>query len=316
MRLRLTILVVVSLAVCCVGGADACAQNPVQWSGSVDQSVSRAQAQSLPLLFWVTGERDRDNDDLNDAQEECFRDPVVVSLIHDRFVPVRVSRNSRVIESAERLGLPTEHGLYCAVLTPDGELLERMGPGEVADPERFAGKLVAASDEYLAGLYDRELRPVLEDLSSSKKDARHAAQTVWRLGITRADSALVGLLDRPDLTPSERARIYGALAAFGTQTSIDALLDRSDDDDAARALMKAEPGALEWLLPAMPAVEGEVTSRQLLAYRAVIRVSRQGGGKGDSWWGQTSSEARAHELERVGDRARAVLEYWKQSRAG
>ena len=115
-RIRaLVVLVAAVLAYCHAGRA--AAQNPVQWSGNVEQSVARASEHSLPLLFWVTGDSDQDDDDLDDAQEECFRDPVVVEIIHSRFVPVRVARNSRVIEAAEQLGLPTQYGLYCAVLT-------------------------------------------------------------------------------------------------------------------------------------------------------------------------------------------------------
>ena len=68
---------------------------------------------------------------LSDAQAECFRDPAVVGIVHKHYVPVRVSRSSKVIEQAERLGLPTSHGLYCAVLTSDGRLIAEMGPDEI-----------------------------------------------------------------------------------------------------------------------------------------------------------------------------------------
>ena len=102
----------------------ALAQNPVQWSGSVAQSVARAREQALPLLFWVSEGVDRgDDDDLRDAQMESFRDRTVVAIIHKRYVPVRVSRNSRVLEEAQKLGLPTTFGLFAAVITPEGKVL-------------------------------------------------------------------------------------------------------------------------------------------------------------------------------------------------
>jgi hypothetical protein len=288
------------------------AQNPDQWSGSVEQSVARAQEQTLPLLVWVTGDRD-DDDDLDDAQEECFRDPIVVDIIHRRYVPVRVARNSRAIETAARLGLPTEHGLYCAVLTADGRLLDSMGPGEVADPAAFANHLVAASDRYLDDLYETELRPLLEDLSTPKPQARLAAQTVWRLGIRKADGAIVGLLDRPDLTPSERSRLYSALAAIGTDASIEALLDRPDDPAAMNALLRCEPGAIPQLLTEIPTAQDAADPRQLAAYRAVARICRLQNPRADQWWETAPEEARQAELERLSDRAHVVLEYWQQT---
>ncbi len=307
---------VLLMVLVCWGAPGAMAQNPVQWSGNVEQSVARASEQWLPLLFWVTGDSDQDEDDLDDAQEECFRDPVVVDIIHRRFVPVRVARNSRVIKAAERLGLPTEFGLYCAVLTTDGRLLDSMGPAEVADPRAFAEHLLAASAHYLDDLYESRIRPALEDPTAEKAQVRLAAQTVYRLGIRRADGDIIRLLERPDLTPSERARLYSLLAHLGTQASVSTLLARADEAPAAAALLKAEPGALEWLLPALPGEDGPVDSSQLAAYRAAIHACHMASSKPDAWWEGATPEDRVRELERVRTKAEAVLEYWSRQQGG
>lgn len=285
-------------------------QNPVQWSGSVKQSVDRAAEQSLPLLIWVKDGHDHDDDDLEDAQEDCFRDPSVVVLIHKRFVPVRVNRNSRVIEEAKRLNLPTGFGLYCAVLTHDGRVIDQMGPGEVAQPTVFLARLHAAYQKFCDDLYEKEIRPLLEDASVSKSKARLAAQTVYRLGIRQADRAIIGLLSRPDLLPQETSRIFDLLASLGTQTAISELLDRSAEKPAATALTKAEPGALEWLLPELPGAEGDVSARQLAAYAAAAKICRTAA-KGPEWWTSATTELRQKELERVKSKAAAVTEYWR-----
>ena len=88
------------------------AQNPIQWMGNSKAAVNRAAEHSMPLLFWVTEKEDAlDDDDLRDAQSRAFRDPAVSALAQRRFVPVRVSRgNSRVVEEAQKLGLPTDFG--------------------------------------------------------------------------------------------------------------------------------------------------------------------------------------------------------------
>jgi hypothetical protein len=288
------------------------AQNPVQWNASVQQSVERANEQSLPLLFWVS-DGDDDDDDLKDAQEDCFRDPVVVNLIQRYFIPVRVSRTSNVIQEAQKLGLPTSHGLYCAVLTPDARLLDQMGPDDVADPAGFTSQLVKAYTAHCADLYEKELRPIFDDPEATKSRLRLAAQTVWRLGIRQADSDVIALLDRTDLTPSERSRIYSLLASLGTESSIDALLDRSDDQAAADSLRHASPGGIEWLMPAMPGDAGDVTPSQLLAYRSVVSVCRLGSARPDNWWAEASTDDRRGEVVRVSSNAEAVLGYWRQS---
>ncbi len=307
-QFRSTLLAAAALIAVLVPARWAIAQNPVQWSGNARQAVDRAAEQSMPLLIWVKDGRDRDAEDLEDAQEDCFRDPVVVGIIQKRFVPLRVNRNSRVVDEAQKLGLPTGFGLYCAVLTCEGKLLEQMGPGEVAQPEVFAARLNSAYAKFSDELYDKDIRPKLEDLTTPKPQARLAAQKVWRLGIRRADSAIIGLLARPDLQPGEVARIYDLLASLATHSSIGALLDRAQEKPAAAALAKADPAALEWLVPELPTAEGTPTAKQVACYAAVTRICRTSA-KADAWWESAKPEARQKELEFVRTKAAAVLEY-------
>jgi alkanesulfonate monooxygenase SsuD/methylene tetrahydromethanopterin reductase-like flavin-dependent oxidoreductase (luciferase family) len=132
------------------------AQSPIQWQGNARAAIDRAAEQSMPLMFWITDREDiGDDDDLRDAQEEAFRDPTVVALAQKRFIPVRLSRNSRVLEEAGKLGLPTAHGQYIAVVSPEGELIRQINPGEVASPEALTTLLLGALHEYLDKLYDQ-----------------------------------------------------------------------------------------------------------------------------------------------------------------
>lgn len=288
------------------------AQNPVQWSGSAKQSVDRAAEQSLPLLIWVKDtHKELDGDDLEDAQEECFREPQVVHMIQKRFVALRVSRNSRVIDEAGKLGLPTGYGNYCAVITYDGRLIEQMGPGEVAQPQAFLQKLNSAYEKFCDDLYEKELRPLLENPSASKSKARLAAQTVYRLGIRKADTAIIALLSRPDLVAHETSRLYDLLASLGTEASIGALLDRASEKPAAIALGKAHPGALEWILPALPAADGDLTEKQLVAYAAAAKICHTAAKSGE-WWEKTPTDLRQKELDRINAKAVAVMEYWRE----
>lgn len=313
------IVLVVVLVLVSALARPAQAQNPVQWNASPRAAIARAQEQSLPLLFWVTerSDWDKDDQDLRDAQEVTFRDPAVVALAQTRFVPVRVARsNSNVLKEAESLGLPTNFGLYVAILTPDGKLVDQIGPGEVAEPEAFAARLAAASRKYGDDLYNGTLKAIITSPDSPKPEVRKAVQLVWRLGIVSADKDLVGLLDRTDVTSTERARLYSLLGSFATPVCIEALLSRAADGDrdAITALGRAEPGALPTLLADLPSADGEdATPRQLAAYQAACRISRIGNPRPASFWTSAKPEQRTAELERVKSRAEPVFDYWKEN---
>jgi hypothetical protein len=304
--------------ICLLLAPPARAQNPVQWNRNVSMAVDRATEQSLPLLFWVFDGREAlgDEDDLADAQSECFRDPVVVGLIQNHFIPVRVSRTSNVLAEAERHGLPTSHGLYCAVLTADGRLLDHMGPDEVANPSAFASHLQRAYSRFCDDLFENQLRPLLENPATPKPQARRAVQAVYRLGIRSADHAVIGLLSRPDLTPSERNRLYDLLASLATQPAISTLLDRAPDAAAVAALRRAHHDALQWLTAELPAPTGPVLPRQFAAYDAASRICRYSASRDKDWWGRASADDRQQELDRLRARIQAVVDYWNQSEAG
>jgi hypothetical protein len=292
----------------------ALAQNPIQWSGNARGAMDRAAEQQLPIMFWVTEARDvGDDNDLRDAQTESFRDPIVAAIAEHHFVPVRVSRNSRMLGEAERLGLPTSHGLYVALVTSDGRVLDLIDPLQVADPQAFALRLTAAFRAYRDGLYKDTLRSIVTSPESAKADVRRAVQTIWRLNILSADQDLVRLLDRKDLLPIERQRLYGLLASFATKPSIDALLSRAaaGDRDAAKALGSAEAGALEFLVPQLPTPDS-ATSTQMAAYDAAARIARISSARPATFWTTAKPEERARELDALRTRAASVLEYWQE----
>jgi len=310
-RFAAAIMIALSLAL------PAIAQNPIQWSGNARSSIERARELSLPLMFWVDQRaRLNEDDDLRDAQEHAFRDPIVAWLARERFVPVRVSRNSRVLEECRELGLPTEFGLYVALITPDGRVLDRIDPGDAATPTTLAERLAAASREYRNSLYDSEYKAILTNPESPREEVRRAVQAVWRLGMFAADRDVVALLNRSDLTPTERSRLYAMIASIATKPCVDALLDRAaaGDRGAAAALARAETGALEWLLPDLPAeAAGELTDRQAATYVAVCEIARAGVPRPPAFWKNGRPQDRAAEMDRVRQRAQAVLSYWQET---
>jgi hypothetical protein len=292
----------------------ASAQNPIQWNGNARAAIERAQEQQLPVMFWVTEGRDiGDDDDLKDAQEESFRDPIVVAIAEHYYIPVRVSRNSRVLEEAQNLGLPTSHGLCVALVTGDGRVLDQIDPGQVASPEAFAERITRAFRAYRDGFYRDKLKSIITTTDAPKPEVRRAVQTIWRLNILSADQDLVALLDRKDLEPVERQRLYSMLASFATKPCVDALLARaaSGDRQAASALAKAEAGALEFLVPQLPTAES-ATAAQIAAYDATVQIAHVRQRRPADFWTNGKPEDRAKELDTLHARAADVLEYWQQ----
>lgn len=318
-RARLAFALIASLALAAVAPA----QSPVQWKGNARAAIEDAQAQSLPLMFWVSERQDWDDDDLRDAQERAFRDPIVVWLSRSRFIPVRVTRSSNVIKAAEEFGLPTTHGLYIAVLSPSGKVLAEISPDDVSNPETLATRLMSSFNAYRSDVYESKVKPVLDNPESTVPQLREAMSTVWRLGIRAADEHVVKLLERPNLTPTQRAKLYSMLASLATKPCIDRLLAAAPTDkDAQRALRGAETGALKFLLSEIPApdpAQGSVkdpgpglNDRQFAAYTAACAVARAGEPRPRAFWEKSPARRQAEELADCRRKAEAVLSYWEE----
>jgi hypothetical protein len=309
--MRAALLVLSFILISGLVAAPAGAQSPIQWSGSAKMSVDRAVEMGVPVMFWVTDGNRWDDDDMKDAQRDAFRDPVVLAITERYFVPCRVSRNSNVLAEAERLGLPTHFGLYIAIVTPEGKLVDSIPPDQVATPELLAERLAAASRKYRDSVYAETLKPVITDLKADRSKVAEAVRAVWRMRIYSADQDIIALLSRDDVKGEQRSRLYQMLAAFATPASINALLDAAPKDKAAvAALSRAEPGALPTLVDAMPAKEGEATPRQIAAYRAAALVSKVGAMKDDKWWTTATPADREKERERVRAAAIAIHNSW------
>ncbi len=292
------------------------AQSGIRWSSNPQSSTARARELGVPVMFWVTERADVGDsvfEDFIDAQHDSFRDPVVRAIVERFFVPCRVARTSRTMPEAERLGLPTNFGLYIAIVTTDGKLIAQIDPGQVAEPEALAERLAAASRAYRESVYIDKLKPWLTDPAAPKTSIAQAVRTAWMLHIYAADKDIVALLARPDVNTQERSRLYQLFAAFATPPCITALLDAAPKDKAAAAALdRAEPLALATLLDSLPPATGEVTERHLAAYRALTSLARIPVAKGAAYWPAATPEQRTAEVERVRTIARAVLDAWQE----
>lgn len=303
---------VVAMALLATGTARA--QSGIQWSQRPDAALERAREMDVPLMFWVTKRAkwdDEDAKDLRDAQDDSFRESIVAMIAERYFVPCRVTQNSKVLATAEKLGVDITSENYIAIVTASGRLLDQIDPAQVASPEALAERLAAASRAHREAVYEGGLKETIANPQAAKSAVRTAVQAVWRLRIYGADAEIAGLLKRTDLTPPERQRVYKLLGAMGTPECTRALLDAAgSDQEAASALARADVGALPTLLEALPAEEGEVTKRNIAAYRGAAALTRSTSNEPDDFWTKATPQQRAAALERLKTRAEAVYDAW------
>lgn len=250
------------------------AQVPIQWSSSLSASVRTSKQTLKPLLIYVPASGSRENDDLERAQNRTFRDRLSVALVDERFVPVRTPRSNYNLAILNQLGAPTEYGNYLAVVSPEGELVGLVNPGDATRPDRFAQRLTTLFRQYRVALFNSQLKPVIEDDEASLANIRTALRVIRELLIEEASGAVVALLERKDLPDALRRDVYETLRVLSTPVAAAALFDAAlDDPAAAEALSRCTPLAAEWLLTKFDLDKPEELRIAYEAVTAICRVS-------------------------------------------
>ncbi|MEW6249678.1 MAG: ERAP1-like C-terminal domain-containing protein [Planctomycetota bacterium] len=291
-------------------GLAAEAQVPIQWSSNLDRSFTNAQRSLRPLLFYVPATNAGAEDDLDDAQQRVFRDPLIVGLVGERFVPVRVSRSTTSLPFLRSVGAPTLYGGYLLVVAPSGEPVGVIGPAAAANPSALARALTARFREYRTALFKDQYQELLEDPGAAPAAIERALRVVREFIITAADDSVLKLLQRRNLPANLRTVAYETLAILSTPRSIDALFTaaRSRQQPAVRALARATPAAIERLLPELE-LDNE-PGRLATAYSAVAAIARVPNPRPARFWNSDNERVKERELERVRAGAESALQAW------
>lgn len=280
----------------------------IEWSQNVEQSVAQAQQSRQPVMFWVLGRSDSRDKRVERDQRQAFRDSLVLEM-SARFVPVRLSR-SRYRDLLEKWNLSPKTNLEIVFVTPDGEKIDTLAPQGVRQADVLARKMTLVYQHYRQLLFERELKPKLEDESAPDKDLGQALKLIAQFVIVTADRSVIDLLKRPSLSDGVRKGVYEALAALSTPASVEALLEQATEDDrAAVALLGCTPAAAEQMLPAL---EGDDPALSLAVYRAVTRICRLRDVKSDRFWEGRYQVVKQKEIDRVRRQVTAVAERWRQ----
>jgi hypothetical protein len=284
-------------------------QNPtIPWSLQVEQAVARARQEQRPLMFWVLGGSRNRNDRIERDQKRAFADPLVRELA-GRFVPVRLSR-SRYRDLLEKWRLSPRTNLEIVFVTPDGERIDTLAPGGVADPEIFARKMTLVFRHYRGQMFAREIKPKLEDDATSEKELRAALGRIAEFLILSADKSVIDLFERRALGAETRKQAYDTLAALSTSASVEFLLGLAvEDERAAAALQRCTPDGAEQMLTKLGGDDPEL---HLAVYRAVTRICKLRDVKRDRFWQGRIASLKRKETERVSRLVAATAKRWRE----
>lgn len=290
----------------------ATAQRPIQWQTDVAKAMRLAQQRNVPLLFFVPGSGRNEDSDLEDAVQRTFRDAIVVQLVEQRFVPVRLVRSSDTRALFAQLGLRPDFGLQVVFATPAGQPMEPP-TGAATAPETFRQKLVLIFRKHRADVFNRDLKPVLDDPNADEKRLLAALKMIEDFTLLEADQAVIALARRAGLSDKVRGRVWEVLAALSTRPAVEALLEAATQDPkAAAALEKITPGAAEYLLDA---IGGEDAQRHLIAYRAAARAAGIRDVKPPRFWEGRNERIKTQEIERVRHLVRRAAKAWNEQYA-
>ncbi len=300
-------LMIVIAGLCLTASAVAQTQ-PIQWISNVNQGVSKAKRDGLPIMFYVAGSSK--GDDLKDAQQAAFRDPLVGSLARARFVTIRISRSTQNKQILEQLGAPTEFGNYLLFATPRMEMIGSIPPGQVADAGTLARQMTAMFRKFRKQLFERELKPKLESKETPVNEITKALKTIEKYLILEADESVAGLLKNGGLSANVKKQVYGTLATLSTSKSVKALLEAAPSDKLAqRSLGRCTPGGAEELLPAL---DSENDDEFVIAYEAMVKICKLGKKKSRGFWNGKNERLIYDELDRVDQGVRKASQRWKE----
>ncbi len=301
---------IVTASLCWTACALAQGQRPVQWIGNKQQGVAQAQRTGLPIMFYVSGSSRNERSDLEQAQQRAFRDPLVRGIAEERFVPVRLPRSNENREMLEEIGAPGGVGLYLVFVTPDGKLIGTIPPGQAAEAKVLARQMTAMFRKYRVDVFERELKPKLENETAKAGEITKALKVVEKFLIVEADGMVAKLLEREGLSKTVAKRVYDVLAELSTPKSVETLLEAAlQDKVAAKALTRCTPAGAEALLPALSPEPPE--EKFLIVYEAVTTICKIEKPKPRGFWTGPNQRLIGEEIERVQAEVRESAKRWR-----
>ena len=290
---------------------DAQAQRPIQWISNTEQGLAQARRVELPVMFYVAGSSSNNqDDDIRQAQQATFRDPTVVAVAQERFVPVRLSLSTQTKELLEKLGGATNYGNYLIFATPDMQPLGSIIPSNITQPAALVQQMTQIFRQFRKQLFESKYKEKLESADTSANEQIKILKTINRYIITEADESVVKLLENADLKANVRKQVYDTLSNLSTKPCVEALFTAAQTDKlAAKALYGCQNVAAEYLLPKL---KSENFDEFVAAYEAIVKIANLGKPKSKGFWNGTNQQLLNEEIDRVEKGAQRAANNWRQ----
>lgn len=283
-------------------------KSAITWSNNIEQSVALAKQTRRPLMFWVLGRSDSRDHRVERDQKQAFRDPLVVEM-SSRFITAKLSR-SRYRDQLVKWNLSPKTNLEIVFVTPHGERIDTLAPQGVRKADVLARKMALVYWHYRQVMFERELKPKLEDESASDEELKPVLRLIAEFLILSADQSVINLFERESLSVGLGGEAYETLAALSTPVSVKFLLEQAvEDDRAAAALSRGTPDAAEQMLPAL---DGKDPALRLAVYRAVTRICKLREVKTDRFWEGRYQTVKQKEIDRVRRLVTAAAQRWRE----
>ncbi|MBL8880122.1 MAG: hypothetical protein JNG88_13470 [Phycisphaerales bacterium] len=297
-----------ALVVLC--GATIAVASPVQWLNDPNEALKLAREKLLPIYFYVPASRDQEMEAENweDGHDRTHRDPKVVAIVQERFIPLRLHRAGQNDWFLEKLGVNKQRGWTGGIASPDLELLESLDAEHFLEPRHLIPKLTSGFRKFRRELYENQLQPIIISPSAKPAALKAALNRIGAYYIDRATDDLVAMAKR-ELSEATRKELYDAMAVLSTQKCAADLLERSASDDAAlQALGKCQTRAASVIAGGM---NTSYDKRHIAVYDALCDVIKAKGKKSTAFWKTARPDAKAVETKRVTELAEKAAAKWE-----
>lgn len=304
----------VRILLLCAGGALAHAAlgqggGPgIHWGQDVPQAIEQARKSRLPLMFWVIGSSsDRaEAEDTERDQIRAFSHRDVVEQSR-RFICCKMPK-TRYKNELARWGLVNPN-LDIVFVAPDGNKIDELNATAAKNPESLAQKMALVFRSFRQDIYDKDVKPVLQNPEASAKELRTALGKVGELGIVSADKDVLDLLKREGLDAGITAQCLDVLSKLATRPAVEELFARAANDKKADELLrKCPPIAAGYLLEHLG---GADAARHVLAYDVICAVCKIKDAKKPAFWSGSNERIKNDEIKRVRKIAEQQAQRWR-----
>lgn len=283
----------------------------IRWGQDVRAAIEQAEKSDLPLMFWIIGSSS-DRAEMEDTERDqirAFGNRQVVEL-SKRFVCCKMSMSQHRKDVQKWQALNFE----IVFATANGDKIDSMPAGGATNADTLAQKMRMVSASFAQTIYDRDIKPVLENDKATPKELRAALDSINKLDIRSADSDVLALLRREGVDPAVASRCIEVLGGLATRPAVEELFERAATDKKAADSLKKSPPVAAGLL--VEHLTGNEPAKRLLAYELITAICKIKDAKQDAFWNGTNEKIKTDEINRVKKIAEKAADKWREQNPG